>query len=184
MEDNQTVEPKVTTYLDEPAKQEVVNPAPTVPQKGKKKEKTPKSGILKAATAVFIISIITGVGALFCVASPILFGLLIVLYLCVVLMLTICSLGLLWLEESNRQGVGEVYNWIMSLSNYVTALLATGMVMAIIAIVTTIASVVLSSIAVSKKHKGAVPILVISSIILVIVIVLVVVALYNISQQN
>ena len=71
MEDNQILEPKVASYSEEQPKQEVVNPTPSVVTKAKKKEKTPKSKIMKAAIAVFVISIITGIGALFCVVSPI-----------------------------------------------------------------------------------------------------------------
>ncbi len=62
----------------------------------------------------------------------------------------------------------------MSLSNYVEAFLITGVILSSISIVTILTSLILSSIAVSKKQKGAIPILVISIIVVIVGIILVI----------
>ena len=185
MEDKEIMETPVTSYSDEEPKQEVMTPNPA-PQKGKhiKPKREPKTGLMRATVAIFTIAMITGGVGLFCVASPVLFGLMILIFFCIIVLLSIVTLGLIWLEEGNRSSVGSVWDWIMGLSNYVEAFLITGIVLSSISIVTILTSLILSSIAVSKKQKGAIPILVISIIVVVVGIILVIAGASGLANQG
>ncbi len=176
MEDNKNVEQSFASYVDEPKKEEVnITPAQNGHIKHIKPIKKKKTALMKLTITAFVFTILAIVGSLACVFTPVIITFGYVLFLFVVFIMSVFTLFLIWLEESNRQEVGRINDWLQGLMDNSEGLVRIGSIIAIVSCVLAAITLTLAIINVAKKEKGAIPFIVISSIILVVSIVVMVV---------